>query len=108
DSPHVACYLRYACLRSSIFSVLAAVAIFVTRNLWAGWFSVPELPPVLIGFAIATPAFTLAFVLAGFMKAIRKPATSMLLQNGVVSLLAAIMILTAMYYQPNAGVAVLG
>ena len=40
----------------------------------------------LAGIALATPAFTLAFVLSGFFKGLRRPAAASLLENGGIAL----------------------
>ena len=48
---------------------------------------------VLPGIALAIPPFTVAFVLAGFMKGIRKPATACLLENGGIALVATALVL---------------
>jgi len=47
----------------------------------------------LPGIALAIPPFTVAFVLAGFMKGIRKPATACLLENGGIALVATLLVL---------------
>lgn len=92
SSPSVPVYLRLITFRSLLFSTLFSVAIFLTRSLWADWFHSQQLGPMLVWFALATPAFTVAFVFAGFMKAVRKPATACLLQNGIISIIAAVLI----------------
>lgn len=89
QSPHVYAYLRHAVVRAMLVSTAAGVVIFLSRNLWAQLFHAPELPPVLVGIAIATPAFTLCYILAGFMKAVRRPATACLMLRGGVALVTA-------------------
>lgn len=81
-------YLRWTIIQSLLLSAVAAVAVFLLRHDFAAWFSAPMLASVLPGIAMAIPAFTLAFVLSGFMKGARKPATACLLENGSISLIA--------------------
>ncbi|UYG06069.1 lipopolysaccharide biosynthesis protein [Halomonas sp. M4R1S46] len=81
-------YLRWAVSRSFSLSVLAAVAVFLLRHRFAIWFDAPMLASVLPGIALTIPAFTVAFVLGGFMKGIRRPATACLMENGSISLIA--------------------
>lgn len=89
QSPQIYSYLRYAVARALVVSTVAGAAIYFSRPLWAQLFHAPELPPVLTGIAIATPAFTLCFIFAGFMKAVRKPASACLLLQGSVALVTA-------------------
>lgn len=107
-SPTVRQYLRWALTRSFLLSLVAAIGIFLLRDMIAGLFSAPELAGVLVGIALAIPAFTLAFVLAGLMKGIRRPATACLLENGSISLVASFVILFLVWWQPNAGIAQAG
>lgn len=92
-SPQVYAYLRYACIKALLLSVIGGVALFFSRGLWAHVFDTPELAAVLVGIAIAAPAFTLSCIFSGFMKAIRKPATGLLLQNGAIALITAGLVL---------------
>ncbi|WP_082388585.1 lipopolysaccharide biosynthesis protein [Cobetia sp. UCD-24C] len=100
-------YLRWAMGTCVVLSIIAAIFIYLLRHHFAAWFGVPILSGVLPGFAIAIPAFTLSFVLGGFMKAIRKPATACLLENGSISLVASGIIVGLYIYTPvditNAG-----
>ena len=80
-------YLRMALTKSALLSTVAAVIVFLLRDQFARWFDAPMLGIVLPGIALAIPPFTVAFVLAGFMKGIRKPATACLLENGIISLI---------------------
>lgn len=91
-SPFVCAYLRYAVVRSLCASIVAAVVIYLSRDVWATLFHAPGLPSVLIGIAVATPAFTLCYVFAGFLKSVRRPATASLLLQGGVALIAAAII----------------
>lgn len=107
-SPAVKQYLRWALLRSLLFSVIAAVIVFHTRELIAKLFAEPALAGVLAGIALAVPAFTLAFVLAGLMKGIRKPARACLLENGSISLVASFVTIISIWMNPLAGIEQVG
>ena len=86
-------YLRLALTKSALLSTVAAVLVFLLRDQFALWFDAPMLGIVLPGIALAIPPFTVAFVLAGFMKGIRKPATACLLENGGIALVATALVL---------------
>ena len=86
-------YLRMALTKSALLSTVAAVLVFLLRDQFALWFDAPMLGIVLPGIALAIPPFTVAFVLAGFMKGIRKPATACLLENGGIALVATLLVL---------------
>jgi len=86
-------YLRMALTKSALLSTVAAVLVFLLRDQFALWFDAPMLGSVLPGIALAIPPFTVAFVLAGFMKGIRKPATACLLENGGIALVATLLVL---------------
>ena len=80
QSIHVLSYLRWACLKAFWISLIIAGGIFLARGWVALAFDATHLAPLLIGVAVATPAFTLAFILAGFMKGINKLASASLLE----------------------------
>lgn len=86
-------YLRLALTKSALLSTVAAVIVFLLRDQFALWFDAPMLGIVLPGIALAIPPFTVSFVLAGFMKGIRKPATACLLENGGIALVATLLVL---------------
>ena len=85
-------YLGWAIIRSLLLSISAALVIFLLRHHFAFWFNTPMLAAVLPGIAITIPAFTISFVLSGFMKGVRKPATACLLENGSISLIASVLV----------------
>lgn len=92
-SNHIKVYLRWALVRALYLSITAALAIYGFRGFFANAFNSPVLESVLPGISLAIPAFTLAFILSGFMKGINKPATACLLENGSISLVASFLIL---------------
>lgn len=64
---------------------------------------------MLVGIAIATPAFTLCFIFAGFLKAVHQPAIATLLLRGSVALLAAgLVFILSRWILPTAGVVNIG
>ncbi|MDN3554930.1 lipopolysaccharide biosynthesis protein [Halomonas maura] len=81
-------YLRWAINKSLVLSVAAAVVVYLLSGKLAQWFDAPRLVEVMPGITLAIPAFTVAFVLGGFMKGIRRPATACLLENGSIMLIA--------------------
>lgn len=93
DSPNILCYLRWALLRAGVLSLLFAAVIGFFHQSIASAFGSQALSMLLISIALATPAFTLSFVLAGFLKGINMPARASLQENGAISLLAAICLL---------------
>lgn len=93
DSPNILCYLRWALLRAGALSLLFGAVIGVFHQGIANAFDASALSPLLISIALAVPAFTLSFVLAGFLKGVNMPARASLQENGSISLLAAVCIL---------------
>lgn len=92
NSPNVLLYLRWAVVRGLLISLLAMVALWFSRNLFEDLFDAENLSTVLVGVAIAVPAYSFGLLLAGFFKGIRMPATACLLENGSVALLAGLCI----------------
>ncbi|WP_251976375.1 lipopolysaccharide biosynthesis protein [Salinicola avicenniae] len=88
-SPNIPVYLRWSLYRAGGLSLAVALLIGLCRMPLARFFDSPDLAPVLVGIAVAVPAFTLSFVLAGFLKGIGMPARASLQENGAISLLAA-------------------
>lgn len=91
-SPAVSVYLRWALRRALMLSSLAALIILPLRSQLENVFSAEGLGEVLIGIAVAAPAFTIGFLFSGFFKGVRKPATAVLLENGSVALIAGALI----------------
>lgn len=109
---HTSCtvtlYLRWALTKTALLSLAAAAVVYLFRHLLAQWFDTPELAHLLAGVSLAIPSFTLAFVLGGFMKGIRKPATACLLENGSISLIASFFVVLLAYTWPQLGIAAAG
>lgn len=93
NSPHVLQYLMWAGRRSLLISLLGAAALWVGRHWLEDVFEAEGLSEILRGIAFAVPAYTFGFLLSGFFKGIRKPATACLLENGSIALVAGILIL---------------
>lgn len=98
-------YLGWAGRRAFTIATVLAVVLFLGRQSLADAFGTPALAPVLSGMALALPAFTLAFLLAGLMRGLRRPATASLLENGSVSLVAAVVVVLLQAWQPEAELA---
>tara|TARA_R110000851_G_scaffold215944_1_gene368812 strand:- start:10923 stop:12128 length:1206 start_codon:yes stop_codon:yes gene_type:complete len=92
-SPYVLHYLCWALRRGLWLSVSAALALWLARSWLAALFDMPGLASVLVGIAVAAPAYTFGFLFSGFFKGIRKPATASLLENGSVALVAGMLII---------------
>lgn len=92
SSPYIARYSWWALSRVMGLSVPTAIVLFVCRDLIAQAFKTPGLSDMMVGFSLAMPAYTLSFVLSGFFKGVRKPATACLLENGAVACVAGVAI----------------
>ncbi|KAA0017930.1 oligosaccharide flippase family protein [Salinicola corii] len=93
DSPNIPVYLRWSVVRSGGLSITIGVLVWLSRDWVAIFFGSLALADVLASIALAIPAFTLSFVLAGFLKGVGMPARASLQENGSISLLAAACIL---------------
>lgn len=93
NSPFIPRYLRWAGTRSLVLSLIAVVVLWGGRHWFEALFGSAGLAGVLIGIALAVPAYTFGFLLSGFFKGIRKPATACLLENGSVALVAGVFIM---------------
>lgn len=92
-SPLTRRYLYLAGLSSLWLSVPLLLAVALLRDVIEQFFAMPGLSPVLLGIGFAIPFYTWSFLLAGFFKGIRKPATASLQENGAISLVAGVLIL---------------
>lgn len=101
-------YLRWATIRCVAVSIAGAVLLFFGRHVLADLFNSEHLAPVLAGMSFALPPFAMATLLAGFMKGVRKPVLGTLLQNGLISLLAAVLLLLINWKFEGFGLAQLG
>ncbi|WP_148255527.1 lipopolysaccharide biosynthesis protein [Aidingimonas lacisalsi] len=107
-SPHVMVYLYWGCKKALLLSAIAALIIFFGRYYLESIFDAEGLSTVLVGIAIATPAFTLGFLLSGFFKGIRMPATASLLENGSVALIAGGLVLLFHWLSIGEGINTIG
>lgn len=92
-SPYVLQYLRWAGIRSLVISFAASLILWAGRDWFQSVFDAVGLAGVLIGIAVAVPAYAFGFLLSGFFKGVRKPATACLLENGSIALVAGALIL---------------
>lgn len=88
QSPDSLRYLKWAVRRALWISLLAGSGIMLSRHAMEQIFVAEGLASMLVGIALAVPGFTLGFILSGFFKGIRRPATASLMENGALSLLA--------------------
>ena len=93
ESPKVSSYLYWVGRRGLCISIPLSVGVFLLRDHMEHFFSMPGLSPMLMGFAFAIPFYTWSFLLAGFFKGVRKPATAGLQENGAISLVAGALLL---------------
>ena len=108
SSPAVSIYLRWALTRALFLSLIGFMAILLFSKGLEDFFSADGLAEVLIGIAIASPAFTVSFLFSGFFKGVRKPATAVLLENGSVALLAGFFILFWAMYNGEVALSAIG
>jgi O-antigen/teichoic acid export membrane protein len=100
-SSAVPVYLRWALTKSALLSTTAAVLVYFLCDSFALWFDAPLLASVLPLVALTIPPVTAAYVLAGFMKGIRKPATACLLENGSIALIAGLFLMALELIRPG-------
>lgn len=94
QSPNVLLFLRWAVTRSLVASLFALVVIFLGRSVFESVFGAEGVSRVLVGIALAVPAYVLGFLFSGFFKGVRMPATACLLENGSIALIAGVIIIT--------------
>jgi O-antigen/teichoic acid export membrane protein len=94
DQPHINTtkLLRWSVGISLSVSLVIGLAIFFGRKILGDLFQNEYLSTVLIGIAIAVPAFTLGYLLSGFFKGIQRPATACLLEGGIIALVSALLV----------------
>jgi len=100
ESPQIRRYLFWAGLRSLWISAPLLLIIVTLRSPIEQLFSMPKLADMLLGFGIAVPFYTWSFLLAGFFKGIRKPATAALQENGAIALVAGGLVLVLALVSP--------
>lgn len=100
SSPHIMLYLKWAIIRALGISIILMIALQLGRNSLAEIFGNNELSEMLPGMTVAIPPFTIAYILSGFFKGIRKPASASLLENGSVAWVASTAIVS-FYYLGN-------
>lgn len=101
-------YLFWAAKKAFYLSFAFAIIIFFLRVKIESFFDADGLEEVLYWFAFSTPAYTLAFILSGFFKGMRKPATASLLEGGSVALVTGVIVFILHYLMPGYGVGNIG
>lgn len=99
-------YLRWGTERALYLSTFSGCVIFFLSNIVASFFDSEGLKVLLVGVAFSVPAFTLSFIFSGFLKGVRKPASSILLENGSVALLTGLFTLAGGFFWPERGIEV--
>lgn len=92
DSAHVLLYFRWALIKGLVAGVLVSAAVLLTRNWLENQFDASGLSSMLLGISLAVPGYVVAFLLSGFFKGVRMPATASLMENGSVALFAALIL----------------
>lgn len=110
ESPQVRCYLYMAGFRSLWVSIPLSLTFFLLRAEAENFFNMPGLSGMLLGISLAIPFYTWSFLLAGFFKGIRKPATAAFQENGAIALIAGglILLLETLDKSGSPGLDVLG
>ncbi|MDH2421799.1 lipopolysaccharide biosynthesis protein [Cobetia amphilecti] len=93
-------YLRWALCKGALLGIIAAIAVYTSRFILAGWFNTPELILLLPSIAFIIPPLAIVTILSGFMRGVRQPATACILENGSVMLLATFFIWCISQYTP--------
>lgn len=88
DSVHVFLYLRWAVLQGCLLAAVIAALLLLLRVWIESVFGSQGLSAMLLGISAAVPTYVFAFLLAGFFKGVRMPATACLMENGAVALYA--------------------
>lgn len=107
-SSYVRSYLYWVLRRSLFLSSLAALLLFLGRFWLEDLFRAKGLSTMLVGIALAAPAYTWGFMFSGFFKGVRKPATASLLENGSVALGAGLIIFSYNRLTGEAGLPIVG
>lgn len=97
-------YLAIAAKRALLLALPLALLIWLTRKALGQLFDMPELEVLLAGIALAIPAFTLTYILAGFMKGLYRPAAACFLESGYISLITGALVLLFAGFHGNGGV----
>lgn len=92
NSGHIFIYLRWAVLQGVVVGIVVAALLALLRGWLEGLFDSPGLSTMLLGIAFTVPVYVFSFLIAGFFKGVRMPATACMMENGSVSLFAAVML----------------
>jgi len=93
EQPESMVYLKWALKRAFWVSAALSLLVIIGRYLLQNVFNSPTLAMVIVGNAVATIPFTISYTMAGFFKGIRKPATALMQENGMVAIWASGLIL---------------
>lgn len=104
ENTNVTSYLIWAVRRAFLLSIIAAIVIWFSRDLISLFFELPALSSLLEGCALATPAFTLAYIFSGFMKGMHRPASACLMESGYISLVTGGIVLLFTWLNGSGGI----
>jgi O-antigen/teichoic acid export membrane protein len=93
-SSKVRLVLRQFLPRVFIIAWILALGMILARHLLAQLLNSEDLDQLIVPLAISLPAFAVSFSMAGLFKGLRKPALGLMLQNGAISLLTAVFMLS--------------
>ncbi|WP_106418377.1 lipopolysaccharide biosynthesis protein [Salinicola tamaricis] len=86
-------YFVWAAKYSLAAALIVACLLLLLNSIIAGFFSSPSLGSLLLYIAFAVPPFTANYLLAGYFKGVRRPASACFLESGYISLVAALFLI---------------
>lgn len=101
-------YLRWATFVCLVMSLVIGIAFWFGSTSIEKTFDSPSLGSIIKCMAFALPPFAFGFLLSGFFKGARKPATACLLENGAVALVSVFGILLWNIFENDTGLVIVG
>ncbi|WP_353981427.1 oligosaccharide flippase family protein [Salinicola endophyticus] len=86
-------YFIWAARYAVAGALIVACLLLLLRTTIAGFFSSPSLDSLLLYVTFAVPPFTANYLLAGYFKGVRCPASACFLESGYISLVAAFLLI---------------
>lgn len=106
--PETVKYLGWATAICLVISLVIGVSFWFGSASIENAFNSPSLGVIIKSMAVALPPFAFGFLLSGFFKGLRKPATACLLENGAVALISVFSILLLNFFQDDIGLVIVG
>jgi O-antigen/teichoic acid export membrane protein len=94
DSSERHAYLASGIRRSSPWIIVVSLALLLLREHLANLLGHAEMSILIAAAGLSLPPFVLCFMLSGYFKAIGKPASASLLENGSVAIVMGLIIAT--------------